>query len=240
MGTDAAPSFLPSAIEPLWRTLSALGQLLLSAQAGTAAFAIFVALLALEFLRESRGWRAWFARFGVVLSWVLLGAVVLHGDFLARPAKAALKDLGIAQSDPGANAILYTTIGAASAGLIFYAGIQTGRATRAKAPPPASSPSSLLLSTAAWRSDEAAATHLTANRALIRTLTRNAKTSSEPGAGVSPRKTVSARPLPQSIIRTQRIAAKSHSATASLKAPPTAHAAHRSSGFHLAGSQQAA
>jgi lysylphosphatidylglycerol synthetase-like protein (DUF2156 family) len=115
-----------SVTEPLVNTIAALGDLFVAAGAGTALFAFVLTILALEFLRESKGFLIPVARTAVVGSLVFTLACWFYGDFLLQPAKAAAARFS--QELPGASqsTMLLTGLGVAGAALTFYAGANSG------------------------------------------------------------------------------------------------------------------
>jgi hypothetical protein len=120
-------------LEPMVNTVSALGDLVVLAGAGTGLFAFGLTILSLEFLRESKGFFVPIARAAVVGSLAFVAAFLLYGDFLAQPAKTALSRLTAGLPEATNNALLLTSLGVAGAGLTFYAGSQSGRSAALRA-----------------------------------------------------------------------------------------------------------
>jgi hypothetical protein len=115
-------------LDPMWQTLVALWDLTLTAEAGTALFAFALVILSLEFLRESKGFLVPLARVAVVGSLLFTGAYFVYGDFLALPAKGAFARFTAELPAAASNTLLITSLGAAGAGLTFYAGTRSGAA----------------------------------------------------------------------------------------------------------------
>jgi hypothetical protein len=119
----------PGFLDPMWNTLVALGDLTISAEAGTALFAFALVVLSLEFLRESKGFFVPLARLAVVGSLLFTAAYFVYGDFLALPAKGALARFTAGLPAATQNTLLMTGLGAGAAGLTFYAGTRSGAAS---------------------------------------------------------------------------------------------------------------
>lgn len=120
-------------IEPMVNTISALGDLVMAANAGTALFAFVLVILSLEFLRESKGFFVPIARAAVVGSLAFSGAYLIYGDFLLQPAKAAVARFSAEIPSASQNALLLTTLGVAGVGITFYAGSKAGAAKALRA-----------------------------------------------------------------------------------------------------------
>jgi hypothetical protein len=121
--------------EPYWLTLQALGGMIVTAGAGTTIFGSLLLLLSLDLLRGSKGgplvivWRT-----AAVASAFFLLASVTIGDFMAAPAKAAYTAIVARSPAVPSGVVALSTLGAAGAGLIFYAGRQTAPRVAAHEP----------------------------------------------------------------------------------------------------------
>lgn len=115
-------------LEPMVNTVAALGDLVVTAGAGTALFAFVLTILALEFLRESKGFFVPVARAAVVGALAFTAAFFLYGDFLLTPAKAAVARFSAEIPAASQNVLLLTSLGVAGAGITFYAGSKAGAA----------------------------------------------------------------------------------------------------------------
>jgi hypothetical protein len=120
-------------LEAIVGTVSALGGLTAAAGAGTALFAFVLVILALEFLRESKGLLVPVARLAVVGALAFTGAFFLYGDFLSQPAKAALSRFTAGLPAASENSLLLTSLGVVGAGLTFYAGSKSGASAALRA-----------------------------------------------------------------------------------------------------------
>jgi hypothetical protein len=118
---------------PFVNTLSALGDLVIAAEAGTALIAFVLVILSLEFLRESKGFLVVVARVSVVAALAFTAAFCLYGDFLLQPAKAAVARFSAELPSASQNALLLTGLGVAGAGITFYAGAKSGAASAMRA-----------------------------------------------------------------------------------------------------------
>lgn len=174
----AAPE---GALGPLIGTITALGDIVQVAGAGTGLFAFALVILTLEFLRESKGFMTPLARLLVIGALTFSAAAQRYGDFLAEPAKAALAMMRAEAAPVGGNALLWTGLGAVGAGLTFYAGMQSGAAASARANQGAARPGHRFVSV---RSDSQALRVSDLGRGLsldiagrlqLRALTRNPK-----------------------------------------------------------------
>lgn len=105
--------------EPYWLTLHALGLMIGEAGAGTALFGGFLFVLALDFLRGSKGIFVPVSRVLAVVSTLFFLASFVYGDFLAAPAKAAYSAIVARSTHVPPNVVVLTTLGAAGAGAFF-------------------------------------------------------------------------------------------------------------------------
>ncbi len=121
--------------EPYWLTLQALGGMIASAGAGTAIFGMLLLLLSLDLLRSSKGALAYVSRAAAIGSTLFILASFVYGDFLAAPAKAVYSAIVARAPVVPSNAVALTTLGAAGAGLIFYAGRQSAPRSVGALPP---------------------------------------------------------------------------------------------------------
>lgn len=120
-------------MEPMVQTVVALGDLVLVSGAGTALFAFVLTILALEFLRESKGFFVPVARAAVIGALAFAVAFLIYGDFLLQPAKAAFARFSAELPSASQNAWLLTGLGVAGAGITFYAGSKSGAAKALRA-----------------------------------------------------------------------------------------------------------
>jgi len=120
--------------EPFWLTLEALGGMIVAAGAGTAILGSFLLLLSLDFLRASKGLFIHVARTAAVASSFFIVASFVYGDFMAGPARAAYTAIVARSPAVPSSVVALTTLSAAGASLIFYAGRNT--APRGLALPP--------------------------------------------------------------------------------------------------------
>ena len=111
--------------EPFWLTLIALGHMLAAAGAGTAIIGAFLLLLSLDLLRSSRGILVPIARAAAIGSSLFIIAAFVYGDFLAAPAKAAYTSIVARSPNVPSGVVALTTLSAAGASLIFFAGRQS-------------------------------------------------------------------------------------------------------------------
>lgn len=123
--TEKAPE---GVLEPMVNTVAALGDLIVTAGAGTALFAFVLTILSLEFLRESKGFFVPVARTAVVGALAFTAAFFFYGDFLLQPAKAAVARFSAELPSASQNVLLLTSLGVAGAGITFYAGSKSGAA----------------------------------------------------------------------------------------------------------------
>lgn len=130
---DGAATAAGGAFGPLWNTLTALGNLLVAAEAGTALFAFVLVILSLEFLREAKGFFVLVGRAAVMGSLIFSGACALYGDFLLKPATAAFAQLPPGTSQYPDSPWLVAGIGAAGVGLGYLAGQRSSRPAALKA-----------------------------------------------------------------------------------------------------------
>lgn len=121
--------------EPFWLTLEALGAMVVAAGAGTAIFGAFLLLLSLDLLRMSKGPLIVVSRAAAIGSSLFVLAAFVYGDFLAAPAKAAYTAIVARSPTVPSNVVALTTLSAAGAGMIFYAGRQTAPRSLAALPP---------------------------------------------------------------------------------------------------------
>lgn len=123
---------------PYWLTLEALAGMIAAAGAGTALLGTLLLLTSLDLLSSSKGPLVPVWRVAAVASSLFLLASVLFGDFMAAPAKAAYTAIVARSPAMPTGVVALSTLGAAGAGLIFYAGRQNGaRATASTSKRPA-------------------------------------------------------------------------------------------------------
>ncbi|MCE9521299.1 MAG: hypothetical protein K8S25_02555 [Alphaproteobacteria bacterium] len=123
---------------PFWLTLQALAGLVATAGAGTAILGILLLFTSLDLLSSSKGPLVPVWRVAAIASSLFLFASVVFGDFMAGPAKAAYSAIVARAPEVPSSAVALSTLGAASAGLIFYVGRQAGaRATATASKRPA-------------------------------------------------------------------------------------------------------
>lgn len=113
---------LAALTEPYWLTLQALGGMIATAGAGTALVGLFLLFMALDFLRASKGVFVPVSRVVAVAATLFAIASFVYGDFLAGPAKAAYSAIVSRSPVVSSNAVVLTTLSAASAGAFYYAG----------------------------------------------------------------------------------------------------------------------
>jgi len=111
--------------EPFWLTLSALGDMIAAAGAGTVLVALFLLILALDFQRASTGALVPVSRAAVGGAALFLLASLVYGDFLAGPARAAYSAIVARGPSVPAQTVALTTLSAAGAGIFYYAGRKT-------------------------------------------------------------------------------------------------------------------
>jgi hypothetical protein len=163
--------------EPYWLTIEALGGMIAAAGAGTALVAAFVLIVALDFLRSSKGAFVPVSRVVAVAATVFFVSSLVFGDFLAAPAKAAYSAIVARVPAVPSRAVVLSTLGAAGAGIFYYAGRKS--APEPSGAKPLTSTSRTLL---AARRDGAFAREITnaialdaAGRLQLRQLARNSK-----------------------------------------------------------------
>lgn len=147
--------------EPFWLTLKALGDMIVAAGAGTTLVALFLLVLSLDFLRRSDGVLVPISRIAAGVAALFLLSSLVFGDFMAAPARAAFSVLIARAPSVPSNTVALTTLSAAGAGIIYYAG-RTNAPARPAAKRAASAPSKV---------------HAMAERLQMRTLSRNPKRS---------------------------------------------------------------
>ena len=108
--------------EPYWLTLEALGGMIAAAGAGTALVGAFLLVIALDYLRSSKGAFVPVSRVVAVAATAFFIASFVFGDFLAAPARAAYSAIVARAPVVPSHAVALSTLGAAGAGIIYYAG----------------------------------------------------------------------------------------------------------------------
>jgi hypothetical protein len=162
--------------EPYWLTLEALGDMIVGAGAGTALVGAFLLVLSLDFQRSSKGVLVPVSRVIAAAATAFFIASFVYGDFLAAPAKAAYSAIVARAPEVPSRAVVLTTLGAAGAGIFYYAGRKSAPDSRAHKPPSSTARTLLAARNAPFAQDFTKAIALdAAGRLHLRQLARNPK-----------------------------------------------------------------